>query len=36
MISVTSDPSRIVNVLNDHFASVEPKLANKLPTVKRN
>ena len=37
--SVTSDLSRIcriANVLNDHFASVGPKLANKLPTVQRN
>ena len=34
--SVTSDPSRIANVLNDHFASVGPKLANKLQTVQRN
>ena len=34
--SVTSDPSRIANVLNDHFASVGPKLANMLPTVQRN
>ena len=34
--SVTSDPSRIANVLNDHFASVGPKLANKLQTVERN
>ena len=34
--SVTSDPSKISNVLNDHFASVGPKLANKLPTVQRN
>ena len=34
--SVTSDPSRIGNVLNDHFASVGPKLVNKLPTVQRN
>ena len=34
--SVTSDPSRIANVLNDYFASVAPKLANKLPTVQRN
>ena len=36
--SVTSDLSRIgriANVLNDHFASVGPKLANKLPTVQR-
>ena len=33
--SVTSDPSRIANVLNDHFASVGPKLANTLPTVQR-
>ena len=32
---VTSDPSRIANVFNDHFASVGPKLANKLPTVQR-
>ena len=31
--SVTSDPSKISNVLNDHFASVGPKLANKLQTV---
>ena len=31
--SVTSDPSRIANVVNDHFASVGPKLANKLQTV---
>ena len=34
--SVTSDLSRIgriANVLNDHFASVGPKLANKLQTV---
>ncbi|CAH3117058.1 unnamed protein product [Porites lobata] len=30
--SVTSDPSKISNVLNDHFASVGPKLANKLQT----
>ena len=35
-VSVTSDPSRIANVLNDHFASFGPKLANKLPTVERN
>ena len=34
--SVTSNPSRIANVLNDHFASVGPKLANKLPTVQCN
>ena len=34
--SVTSDPSRIANVLIDHFASVGPKLANKLQTVQRN
>ena len=36
--SVTSDLSRIgriANILNDHFASVGPKLANKLPTVQR-
>lgn len=31
--SVTSDPNRIANVLNDHFASVGPKLANKVPAV---
>ena len=31
--SVTSDPSKIANVLNDHFVSVGPKLANKLETV---
>ena len=34
--SVTSDPSRIPNVLNDHFASVGPKLAFKSQTVQRN
>ena len=34
--SVTSDPSKIANVLNDHFASVGHKLASKLPTVQRN
>ena len=34
--SVTSNPSRIGNVLNDPFASVGPKLINKLPTVQRN
>ena len=34
--SVTGDPSRIANVLNDHFSSVGPKLANKLPTVQHN
>ena len=33
--SVTSGPSRIAKVLNDHFASVGPKLANKLPNVQR-
>ena len=31
--SVTCDLKRIANVLNDHFASVGPILANKLPTV---
>ena len=31
--SVTSNPMTIVN---DHFASVEPELANKLQTVQRN
>ena len=34
--SVTCDQRRIANVLNDHFASVGPKLANKLSTVQRN
>ena len=34
--SVTCDQRKIANVLNDHFASVGPKLANKLPTVQRN
>ena len=34
--SVTCDQRRIANVLNDHFASVGPKLANKLPTIQRN
>ena len=34
--SVTCDQRTIANVLNDHFASVGPKLANKLPTVQRN
>ena len=34
--SVTSDPSRIANVLNDRFAFAGPNLANKLPTVQRN
>ena len=32
---VTNDPSRIPNILNEHFASVGTKLASKLPT-KRN
>ena len=31
--SVTSDPSKIANALNDHFSSVGPKLANMLPSV---
>lgn len=34
--SVTCDQRTIANVLNDHFASVGPKLANKLPTAQRN
>ena len=34
--SVTGDPSRIANILNDHFASVGPKLANELPTIQWN
>ena len=34
--SVTCDQNRIANVLNDHFASVGPTLANKLPTVQCN
>ena len=31
--SVSSNP---MTILNDHFASAEPKLANKLQTVQRN
>ena len=33
--SVTCDQRTIANVVNDHFASVSLKLANKLPTVQR-
>ena len=36
MILLPVTINRIANVLNDHFASVGPKLANKLPTVQRN
>ena len=31
--SIPSNPNRIANILNAHFASVGPKLANKLPSV---
>ena len=34
--SISSNPNRIANILNKHFASVGPKLANKLPSVQRN
>ena len=33
---ISSNPNRIANILNKHFASVGPKLANKLPSVQRN
>jgi len=32
---VTKDPNRIANVLNKHFASVGPTLANNLPSANR-
>ena len=32
---VTRDPLNIANVLNKHFASVGPTLANNLPSAKR-
>ena len=34
--SMSNNPNRIANILNEHFASVGPKLANKLPSVQRN
>ena len=34
--SISSNPNRIANILNKHFASVGPKLVNKLPSVQRN
>ena len=34
--SMSNNPDRIANILNEHFASVGPKLANKLPSVQRN
>ena len=34
--SMSNNPDRIAGILNDHFASVGPKLANKLPCVQRN
>ena len=34
--SISSNPNRIANILNDHFASVGPKLDNKLPSVQSN
>ena len=33
---MSNNPDRIANILNEHFASVEPKLANKFPSVQRN
>ena len=34
--SISSNPNRIANILNRHFASVGPKLANKLTSIQRN
>ena len=34
--SMSNNPNRIANILNEHFASVGPKLANKLPFVQHN
>ena len=34
--SISSNPNRTANILNEHFASVGPKLANKLPSVQSN
>ena len=34
--SMSNNPNRIAIILNEHFASVGPKLANKLPFVQRN
>ena len=34
--SISSNPNRIANILNKHFASLGPKLANKLPSVQHN
>ena len=33
---MSNNPDRIANILNEHFASVGPKLANKLPSVQHN
>ena len=33
---MSNNPDRIANILNEHFASVGPKLANTLPSVQRN
>ena len=33
---MSNNPNRIANILNEHFASVGPKLANKLPSIQRN
>ena len=34
--SMSNNPDRIANILNEHFALVGPKLANKLPSVQCN
>ena len=34
--SISSNPNRTANILNEHFASVGSKLANKLPSVQSN
>ena len=34
--SMSNNPNRIANILNEHFASVGPTLSNKLPSVQRN
>ena len=33
---MSNNPDRIANILNEHFASVGPKLAHKLPSIQHN
>ena len=34
--SISSNPNRVANILNKHFTSVGPKLANNLPSIQSN